>query len=82
MKSKETENGYQMTVKSDTLRNFQCSTNHMFSKVKLMILRVVESILAEKAIQKQCISNSIMGSRSETSKVDKLTNHQIDKSRN
>ena len=40
------------------------------TKVKLMILRVVGSILKQKWIQKQCISKSIMGSRSVTSKVE------------
>ena len=34
MESKETQNGYQMTVKSDTLRNVLCSTNYMFSSSK------------------------------------------------
>ena len=34
VESKETQNGHQMTLKSDTLRNFLCSTNHMFSSSK------------------------------------------------
>ena len=34
MESEETQNAYQMTLKSDTLRNFLCSTNHMFCSRK------------------------------------------------
>ena len=49
MESKETQNGYQMTLKSDTLRNFLCSANHTFYQVKQMILKVVESILETKS---------------------------------
>ena len=34
MESEETQNAYQMTLKSDTLRNFLCSTNHIFYSSK------------------------------------------------
>ena len=34
MESKEAQNGYPMRVKGDTLRNFLCSTNYMFSSSK------------------------------------------------
>ena len=91
MESKEAQNGYQMRVKGDTLRNFLCSTNYMFSSSKTDVFESRGVDFGRKSDAETMYKQQYHGKpirniqsrqidKSPNGQIKKLTNHRVAKS--